>query len=152
MRFGRGFGKGRAMDFGPLTVKDPFAQAARENAITRTGPQDEGPVFDLQKMLEEQAIKAAIEAANRKALEKEEAARLATSTTEEAVTEEAATTEAVEAAATTTESGEEVEATTTDELNYVADAVRVLEDEAEESIKELEMVRIYDKLLGNEEG
>ncbi|TRY73001.1 hypothetical protein TCAL_01873 [Tigriopus californicus] len=134
MRFGRGFAHGPLRGFGPVTVKDPY-QFQNQNEIQRvTYDDDKAPVFDLQKMLEEQAIKKAIEEANRKELMADtttistpvtEALEETTETVEESTDEpmEEVTTERVEM---TTEDQDELEKAAemaVEELQETADAI-----------------------------
>eukprot|EP00095_Tigriopus_kingsejongensis_P008391 snap_masked-scaffold9_size846264-processed-gene-3.0 protein:Tk08391 transcript:snap_masked-scaffold9_size846264-processed-gene-3.0-mRNA-1 annotation:"conserved hypothetical protein" len=65
MRFGRGFAHGPLRGFGPVTVKDPFKFQTNNEIQRVTYDDDKAPVFDLEKMMEEEAIKKAIEEANR---------------------------------------------------------------------------------------
>lgn len=68
-RYGRGFSNGALRAYGPLTVKAPedLQTAENNNVLSRTATftEDEAPVFDLQKMLEQQELKRRIEEANR---------------------------------------------------------------------------------------
>lgn len=130
MRFGRGFAHGPLRGFGPVTVKDPY-QYQNQNAIQRvTYDDDKAPVFDLQKMLEEQAIKKAIEEANRKELMAD------TTTTSTTVTE---------ASEDTTESEQEstdepVEDVTTEMMEMTTESQDELEKAAEMAVEELQEV------------
>lgn len=67
-RYGRGFANTPLKSFGPLTVKSPFDLNPRNRLggtrDKQTYDDDRAPVFDLQKMLREQELKARIAAAN----------------------------------------------------------------------------------------
>ena len=66
-RYGRGFDNGPLRAYAPLTVRRPQDLVDDNTVLQRNAlfTEDKAPVFDLQKMLEEQEIKRRIAEANR---------------------------------------------------------------------------------------